>query len=86
MLRTYKAVLRGNRVEWLDVPPPAARPTAVHITLLEDEAAESPTLRGQAMAGALEALAATGGLSWISDPSAWQRDVRQERALPGRED
>lgn len=85
MLRTYKAVLRGNRVEWIDAPPAPTRPTPVHITLLE-ESAEPSRACGQEMARALEALAERGGLSGIPDPVAWQRDVRQERTLPGRGD
>jgi len=81
MLRTYKAVLRGNRVEWIDTPPAPTRPTPVHITLL-DESAEPA--RGQEMARVLEALAQGGGLSGIPDPVSWQREQRQERTLPGR--
>ena len=35
---------------------------------------------------ALESLRAAGGLrDFISDPSAWQREIRQDRPLPGRE-
>lgn len=85
MLRTYKAVLRGDRVEWIDSPPAPARPTPVHITLLEDEPAEL-AVRGREMAAALEVLAQSGGLAGIGDPVSWQREVRQERILPGRED
>ncbi|MBW3570125.1 MAG: hypothetical protein KY467_03355 [Gemmatimonadetes bacterium] len=85
MLRTYKAVLRGNRVEWIDAPPAPTRPTPVHITLL-DENAEPARARGPEMARALEALAQRGGLSGIPDPVSWQRELRQERSLPGRGD
>jgi hypothetical protein len=84
MLRTYKAVLRGNRVEWIDAPPAPTRPTPVHITLLE-ESAEPTRPRGREMARALEALAQGGGLCGIPDPVSWQRDQRQERSLPSRE-
>jgi hypothetical protein len=85
MLRTYKAVLRGNRVEWIDTPPAPTRATPVHITLLE-ESVEAPQARGQEMARALEALAQGGGLSSIPDPVGWQREQRQERTLPGHAD
>ncbi|MBB4637232.1 hypothetical protein [Longimicrobium terrae] len=83
MLHTYKAVLRGDQVEWIDSPPAADGPMPVHITLLEGERQMN---RGREMASVLEALAAMGGLSSIPDPSAWQREVREDRALPGRED
>ena len=33
----------------------------------------------------LDKLAAMGGLSSIPDPSAWQREVREDRLLPGHE-
>jgi hypothetical protein len=84
MLRTYKAVLRGDRIEWIDAPPRGQRPVPVHVTLLEDEAASPAAVRGQQMARALQALADAGGLTGIPDPRAWQREVRRERPLPGR--
>lgn len=84
MPHTYRAVLHGNRIEWLDSPPAPGRPVPVQITLLENEAVEPSMLRGQAMARVLEALAQGGGLSTITDPVAWQREVRQDRPLPGR--
>jgi len=84
MLRTYKAVLRGNQIEWIDPPPAPVRPTPVHITLLEDEAVE-PATRGREMAAALEALASGGRLSGM-DAATWERELRQDRGLPGRED
>lgn len=86
MLRTYRAVLRGNRVEWIDTPPPPEQPVAVHVTLLQEEAAGPPRARGREMASALEALARAGGLTGIPDPVAWQREVRQDSALPDRDD
>lgn len=84
MLHTYKAMLRGNRVEWLDAPPPDSRPTAVHITLLEEENTPGDSARGREMLAPLEALANAGGLRSVPDPVAWQREVRQDRLLPGR--
>jgi hypothetical protein len=37
------------------------------------------------MAEALEKLAASDAFSEISDPSEWQREIRKDRPLPGRE-
>lgn len=84
MLHTYKAVLRGDRIEWIDTPPPAAGPTPVHITLLEDARGGPIRDRGRAMAEALEALAGTGAFADIDDPAAWQRELRRDRLLPRR--
>lgn len=85
MLRTYRALLHGDRIEWIERPtiPPHAVP--VHVTLLEDEIVEAAVGRGPAMAAALEALAGAGGLATIADPAGWQREQRQDRRLPGRE-
>jgi hypothetical protein len=38
------------------------------------------------MVAALEGLAASGGPSGIEDPVEWQRDLRTDRALPGRDE
>jgi hypothetical protein len=84
MRRIYKAILHKDHIEWLDGPPVPARPVPVYITLLEDTTTEPSVPRGQAMARALEALAQAGGLSVIADPVAWQRKMREDRALPGR--
>jgi hypothetical protein len=37
------------------------------------------------MAEALERLAAADALSRIEDPVEWQREIRKDRPLPGRE-
>ena len=90
MLPTYKAVLRDDRVEWIDLPPGRKGPLPVHVTILEESHEHPSVKRGRDMADALEALeslealAALGGVSSIADPSAWQREVREERPLPGR--
>ena len=40
---------------------------------------------GGRMAEALEKLAASDAFSEISDPSEWQREIRKDRPLPGRD-
>ena len=89
MLVTYKAILKNNRLEWRDTVPDQLLPdqaVAVHVTIL-DEPVTSPTnaSRGQRMAAALEELAAALSLEGISDPAAWEREIRQDRVLPDRE-
>jgi hypothetical protein len=85
MLRTYKAILHGDHVEWLDKRPEQTQPVPVHITPLEDTPLEPTGKPGQDMAEALAALASRGTFAAITDPVAWQRDVRHERTLPTRE-
>lgn len=86
--QTYRAVLRGNQVEWIDTPPPPEGPTQVTITLLkpQPEPEDVRRARRQVAVDALRELAAAGGISSIPDPLAWQRDIRQDRPLPGREE
>ena len=90
MLTTYKALLHGNQLEWVDDVPThiaSADSVPVHITILDAENVHPTTQTpGQRMAEALEQLANAEANSEIKDPLAWEREVRQERALPGRED
>lgn len=82
MLKTYKAVLRANRLEWSEgIPERLAedRPVKVTVTILEGDAGQ-----GERMAEALEALAHLDAGSAIPDPAAWEREQRPDRDLPGR--
>jgi len=86
MLPTYRAVLRGDHLEWEDeVPEQTANQQRldVFVTIVSDSLSDGES-RGRRMARALEALAQKGGLSTIGDALDWQRDQREERPLPGR--
>ena len=87
MMRTYRALLRGDRLEWLGEAPEAqtAYPLSVHVTILEAEPLSEEHSRGHAMAALLEKLAERGTFAAITDPVRWQRELRQDRILPGRE-
>lgn len=41
--------------------------------------------QGQRMAAILQRMADRNALSHIADPVAWQREIRKDRPLPGRE-
>jgi hypothetical protein len=88
MLQTYEAVLRGNRLEWeKDVPlkPDSEAELVVLVTILESEPrAPQQQDQGRRMAESLEKLAAIHPIATIRDPKAWEREMRQERQLPGR--
>lgn len=86
MTQSYRAVLRGDRVDWIDPPPSRQGDTPVQITLLhpDPEPEDARRARRQSAVAALEALAAAGGIASISDPVAWEREIRQDRPLPGR--
>lgn len=77
----YRAIVAGNRIDWIDPPPTTAR-VEVRVSLLPSRTA-TPS-NGATAVEALERLARLGGLSSIEDPSAWQREARGDRPLPGR--
>jgi hypothetical protein len=85
MLRTYKAILHHNQIEWLEQPPQKSDAVQVYITVLEESTSELPPNRGRLMADALAEIARRGTFAAITDPVAWQRELRAERALPVRE-
>lgn len=90
MTAKYRAVLRGDQLEWRDeAPPEVARGQAVpvDITVLREErlSALRKASSGKRMAEALEKLAARDATSRIEDPVAWQREIRRDRTLPGRD-
>jgi hypothetical protein len=85
MLPTYPAILRDGRLEWgSEGGPPVSpnQPIPVHVTVLASE--PHPAINGDAMAAALEAIAAAGSPASVEDPVEWQRDSRADRLLPGR--
>ena len=87
---TYRAVLKGDRIEWRgEVPPEADRDRAipVDVTIVRDErfSASRAAHAGERMAAALENLAASQAVAGIEDPVVWQREVRRDRPLPGRD-
>jgi hypothetical protein len=84
---SYRAILHGDRLEWIDPPPALDGPTLVEITILRPaETEEERRARGRRAAEALQQIAEAGGIASIEDPVAWQREIRRDRPLPGRED
>jgi hypothetical protein len=91
ILPTYKAILRGDRLEWRGPTrqhPPTDRPIAVHVTLLDEPLSETGVreeVLGARMAAALERLAGIHALAEVDDAAAWERATREDRTLPGRD-
>jgi hypothetical protein len=88
MRATYKAILRGNRLEWSDEAPVTTgeNPLMVHVTILDEQKARTQQqLRGQLMATRLEQIAAKHAMQAIPDPVAWEREMRTDRLLPDRD-
>ena len=84
MLKTFRAWLTGNHLNWIgDTPELGEQMLQVYVTFLDDKPALEPKTRGQKMAEILANLVDTQGLGNI-DPSVWQQETRQEHSLPGR--
>jgi hypothetical protein len=86
MTTTYKAILKGDRVEWLGDAPDTNGGVTVQITVIHQETPAERAGRGKAMAEALQRIADSGGIPSIPDPVAWQREIRRDRPLPGRDE
>ena len=84
----YRATLKGNCLEWEDDDPPRLireNAVRVYVTILEESILPLEiTERGQRMAAALEQLASINALQDVTDPVEWEREIRQDRILPGR--
>lgn len=85
MSQTYRATFAGDHVQWRDENPPGPGPLQVQITVL-GPVATTTVPNGEAVAAAMQALADSGGIKSIPDPVAWQREIRRDRPLPGRDD
>ncbi len=87
MLEKHRATLTEGRLEWVGEAPKEISkngPTTVDVIVVSPQ----PKLKkpdGQKMVEALEKIAALGGVKSIPDPVAWQREIRKDRPLPGRD-
>ena len=86
MKRAFKAVLHGDRVEWTDGAPEVDGPLQVYITVSDISLPADTDLSGKTVFELLQELADMGAFAEIDDPVAWQREIRKDRPLPGRED
>lgn len=89
MPQTYDAILHGDRLEWSGGAPKTEHPVRVRVTVVDtilDETQEERAARGKRMADALRDLAASNAFKDIADPVAWQREIRKDRPMPGREE
>ena len=87
MQRIFEAILKGNLLEWAnEVPRQGDRPVRVYVTLQEEPSTLSAEFRRQKIVEILEKIAANNVFAEISDPVEWQRDLRQDRPLPGRDE
>lgn len=86
MLRTFRAILKGNLLEWqedINGWLQDDHTVQVLVTLLDEEPIIPSQGRGRQMAVILEKLAQAQAFSGV-DPLVWQRELRRDRELPGR--
>ena len=84
MKRAYKAILRGDRVEWLDGAPEGDGPLKVEITVEAGTLSDPTEDKIEPVSHLFQALADMGAFADIENPVAWQREIRKDRPLPGR--
>jgi hypothetical protein len=82
MSQTYRAILNGSQVTWLDAVPELSESTEVEVVLVPARSRVDD--RGARMAQALQGLADRNAFGAI-DPLLWQQEVRHDRPLPGRD-
>lgn len=89
MLRTYKATIKNNYIEWDNNRNEIINsdsPVPVYITILDESEPENITDRGRSMVSALNMLVKLHAYEDVNDPVELIRSIRKERNLPGRED
>jgi hypothetical protein len=59
---------------------------AIQRELQRRKAQQASVPNGDAIARICERIAARNTMPSIPDPSAWQREIRKDRPLPGRDD
>ncbi len=80
MLKAYKGSLRGNVIEWDDDAPPTDSAEVI-VMITKEKRKPNP----KAAIQALKKLAEMKAFASIEDPVAWQREIRKDRPLPGRD-
>ena len=86
MAQTFQALLTGDQLKWNPSRPaklPQDKPIMVNVTVFDDPISELPS--GAAMSAALEQLARLAPFANIDNPMEWQRALRSDRPLPGRD-
>jgi hypothetical protein len=86
-MSTITAILEPDADGTLHLPLPLdLRYSKVHVTAtLEAAVQKSERPTREAALAALKRLRARGTFQEISDPVAWQREIRKDRPLSGRE-
>jgi hypothetical protein len=88
MLQTYSAILKNNQLHWTEEEPVTSaegHALSVLVTIVDETIQPTTEHHRQKIVQVLNRLAARNSLAEINDPVAWQKDLREDRTLPGRE-
>ncbi|GBE76865.1 conserved hypothetical protein [Microcystis aeruginosa NIES-87] len=86
MLKTFKAILKNNTLQWLDETPEinSEYPVNVYITLLEENIIGENRSNGQKMANALKKIANNNTFTDV-DTQQWQQQNCCDHSLLNRD-
>ena len=85
-MSTITAILEADEDGTLHLPIPAElKGTKLSVTATIIPINEKQESTRDAAAAALRYLSEAGTFAGITDPVAWQREIRKDRPLPGRE-
>ena len=91
MLPSYEAVYDHGRLSWTKDAPDPER-VRVIVTLIKEQSAndlpeaDREVPNGTRLVAILTEMAEKGIGKVFGDPMEWQREVRRDRPLPGREE
>ncbi len=85
MERTYKAVLCDDRLEWMGTQPEIDTGKQIEVSVVISEDQARSKVDSKKAVAALRALAESGAFAEIENPVEWQREIRKDRLLPGRD-
>lgn len=85
MPNSYRAILRGNHLDWVGEDPARSGPVPVEVILRDEPRLGAERSDGARMAAVLEEVATAPVYRRAGDPAGWQRMVREDRPLPGRD-
>ena len=85
MLLAYRAVLKGDHLEWVEAAPPLpgnGEGVRVYVTILPEvnpEHEDALVDRKESLRHLLEELAELNIFAGIDEPVAWQREIRNTK-------
>lgn len=80
MSNIYEAVVEGNKLYWIGIPPKTAN-KKIKVKIILSEESDEELDRGKLMAEALTKISETSGVKSVKNPKAWQKINRKDREI-----